>query len=140
MMNFSFIHWLLMFFLGLLALGCLVLAIRQFSVVYPIERHNQLRRSLKIAGVISIMSLIVILMIGVFIWAETGVFESMILAYPALCLVPFVFAVTAVGTYVQFFWYARLSKYRDDLIQKQIERLEPNDQNLPNKKRNKPSE
>jgi hypothetical protein len=131
MINFAFIHWLLMFFLGLLALGCLVLAIRQFTVVYPIERSNQLRRSLIIAGLISIMSLIVILIIGVFIWAETGVFESMILAFPALCLVPFVFAITALGTYVQFFWYARLSKYRDDLIQRQIERLESHDQEPP---------
>lgn len=131
MMNFAFIHWLLMFSLGLLALGCLVLAIRQYTVVYPIERNNQLRRSLKIAGLITIMTLIVILIIGVFIWAETGVFESMILAYPALCLVPFVFAITALGTYVQFFWYARLSKYRDDLIQRQIERLESNDQEPP---------
>jgi Na+/H+ antiporter NhaC len=122
-----------MFFLGLLALGCLVLAIRQFTVVYPIERSNQLRRSLKIAGLISIMSFIVILIIGVFIWAETGVFESMILAYPALCLVPFVFAITTLGTYVQFFWYARLSKYRDDLIQGQIERLESHDQEPPSK-------
>lgn len=133
MINFAFIHWLLMCFLGLLALGCLVLAIRQFTVVYPIERSNQLRRSLKIAGLISIMSLIVILIIGVFIWAETGVFESMILAYPALCLVPFVFAITALGTYAQFFWYARLSKYRDDLIQRQIERLESHDQEPPSK-------
>jgi len=79
------------------------------------------------------MSFIVILIIGVFIWAETGVFESMILAYPALCLVPFVFAITALGTYVQFFWYARLSKYRDDLIQRQIERLESHDQEPPSK-------
>ena len=91
MMNFALIHWLLMFFLGLPALGCLVLAIRLFTVVYPIERNNQLRRSLIIAGLISIMSFIVILIVGVFIWAETGVFESMILAYPALCLVPFIF-------------------------------------------------
>ncbi len=133
MMNFAFIHWLLMLFLGLLALGCLVLAIRQFTVVYPIKRSNQIRWSLKIAGLISIMSFIVILIIGVFIWAETGVFESMILAYPALCLVPFVFAITALGTYVQFFWYARLSKYRDDLIQGQIERLESHDQEPPSK-------
>ena len=132
-MNFTFIHWILMVFLGLLALGCLVLAIRQFTVVYPIDKSNQLRRSLKIAGSISIMSFIVILIIGVFIWAETGVFESMILAYPALCLVPFVFAITALGTYVQFFWYARLSKYRDDLIQNQIERLESHEQENPSK-------
>lgn len=133
MMNFAFIHWLLIFFLGLLALGCLVLAIRQFNVVYPIERNNQLRRSLRIASLITIMSLIVILIIGVFIWAETGVFESMILAIPALCLVPFVFAIAALGTYVQFFWYGRLSKCKDDLIQRQIERLESNDQEPPSK-------
>jgi len=132
-MNFAFVHWLLILFLGILTLGCLVLAIRQFTVVYPIERSNQLRRSLKIAGLISIMSFIVILIIGVFIWAETGVFESMILAYPALCLVPFVFAISALGIYVQFFWYERLSKYRDDLIQRQIERFESHDQEPPSK-------
>lgn len=132
-MNFAFIHWLLIFFLGLLALGCLVLAIRQFTVVYPIERSNQLQRSLKIAGLISTMSFIAILIVGVFVWAETGIFESMILTYPALCLVPFVFAISALGTYVQFFWYERLSKYRDNLIQRQIERFESHGQEPPTK-------
>lgn len=130
-MNFTFIHWLLMFFLGLLALGCLILAIRQFTVVYPIDRRNQLRRSLKIAGLAAIFSFIVVLIVGVFIWAETGVFESVILVYPAFCLIPFIFAISAVGTYVQFFWYARLSKYRDDLIQRQIERLESQERKPP---------
>ncbi|MEN4013945.1 MAG: hypothetical protein ROW48_18090 [Bellilinea sp.] len=139
MMNFALIQWLLIFFLGLLALGCLVLAIKQFTVVYPIERSNQLRRSLRIAGLISIMSFIVILIVGVFIWAETGVLESMTLAYPALCLVPFVFVISALGTYVQFFWYARLSKYRDELIQRQIERFTSHQQEAhPNDKRGKP--
>ena len=76
MMNLTFIHWLMLFFLGLLAIGCIVLAIRQFTVVYPVESSNQLRRSLKIAGLISTMSFLVMLIVGVFIWAETGVFES----------------------------------------------------------------
>ena len=134
MMNFTFIHWLLVFFLGLLALGCLVLAVRQFTVVYPIDRRNQLRRSLKIAGLISIMSLIVILITGVFIWGETGIFEGIFLAFiPALCLVPFVFVISAIGTYVQFFWYARITEFKDDLIQKQVERIESQDQDPPSK-------
>ena len=133
-MNFTFIHWLLVFFLGLLALGCLVLAVRQFTVVYPIDRSNQLRRSLKIAGLISIMSLIVIFITGVFIWGETGIFESIFLVFiPALCLVPFVFVISAIGTYVQFFWYARITEFKDDLIQKQVERIESQDQDPPSK-------
>lgn len=123
-MNFAFMHWLLIIILGLVALGCLVLAIRQFTVMYPIEKNDQLRRSLVIAGLISIMFLIVLVILGVFIWAETGVFESMVLVYPALCVVPFLFVISALGTYVQFFWYARLYKYRSDLIQRQIDRLE----------------
>lgn len=133
MMQFTFLHLLLIILLGLLALGCLIIAIRQFTVVYPIERSNQLRRSLKIAGLISIMSLIMILILGVFIWAETGVFASMILAYPALCLVPFVFAISALGTYVQFFWYAKLHKYKEDITKRQIERFDSHNHNSPNK-------
>ena len=133
-MSFTFIHWFLVFFLGLLAFGCLVLAVRQFTVVYPIDRSNQLRRSLKIAGLISIMSLIVIFITGVFIWGETGIFESIFLVFiPALCLVPFVFVISAIGTYVQFFWYARITEFKDDLIQKQVERLESQDQDPPSK-------
>ncbi len=133
MMKLTFVHWLLLLFLGALALGCLVLAIRQFTVVYPIDRRNQLRRSLKIAGLLAILNFIVVLIAGVFIWAETGVFKSIILAFPGLCLVPFLFVISAVGTYVQFFWYERLSKYRDDLIQKQVERFESHEQGPPSK-------
>jgi hypothetical protein len=134
MMNFTFIHWLLVFFLGLLALGCLVLAVRQFTVVYPIDRSNQLRRSLKIAIWAVLFSLIMILVVGVFVWVETGIFEGVFLVFiPALCLVPFVFVISAIGTYVQFFWYARITEFKDDLIQKQIERLESQDQDPPSK-------
>ena len=134
MMNFTFIHWLLVFFLGLLALGCLVLAVRQFTVVYPIDRSNQLRRSLKIAIWAVLFSLIMILVVGVFVWAETGIFEGVFLVFiPALCLVPFVFVISAIGTYVQFFWYARITEFKDDLIQKQIERIESQDQDPPSK-------
>lgn len=134
MMNFTFIHWLLVFFLGLLALGCLVLAVRQFTVVYPIDRSNQLRRSLKIAIWAVLFSLIMILVVGVFVWAETGIFEGVFLVFiPALCLVPFVFVISAIGTYVQFFWYARITEFKDDLIQKQVERIESQDQDPPSK-------
>lgn len=132
-MKFTFVHWLLILLLGILALGCLVSAIRLFNVKYPIERKEQFRRSLRIGGLAAIFSFIVVLIIGVYIWAETGVLKSMILAFPGLCLVPFIFAISALGTYVQFFWYARLSKYRDDLIQRQIERLESHDQKPPSR-------
>lgn len=133
MMELTSVHWLLLLLLGALALGCLVLAIRQFTVVYPIDRRNQLRRSLIISGLLAILNFIMVLIAGVFIWAETGVFKSIILAFPGLCLVPFLVVFSVVGTYVQFFWYERLSKYRDGLIQRQIEQFESHGQEPPSK-------
>ncbi len=133
MTRFTAVHWLLIFLLGILAVGCLVLAMRLFKVDYPIERKDQLQRSLKIGGVSVVCSFIVILIAGVFIWAETGVIQGMVLAFPALCMIPFVFAISALGTYVQFFWYEKLSNYQERIIKRQIERFESHDQNFPSK-------
>jgi hypothetical protein len=133
MIGFTFVHWLLFLFLGILALGSLVLAIRLFKVEYPIERRDQFRRSLKIGGLAAFFSFIVVLIIGTIVWAETGVMKSMVLASPILCLIPFVFAISAIGTYVQFFWYEKLNKYREGILQRQIERFESHNQNPPAK-------
>jgi hypothetical protein len=118
------IHWFLILLLSVLAIGCLVLVIRLFNVELPIDRRNQLERSLKIGGLTVLFSIIGFLIIGVFIWAETGVSKSIVIALPMLCLVPFVFALSVLGTYIQFFWYTKLSKFKDDTIRKQVEKLE----------------
>ncbi len=131
MNGFTTVHWILISFLGILALGCLVLAMRLFTVEYPIERGDQLHRSLKIGGVSAIFSFIVVLIAGVFIWAKTGVLKGMVLALPALCLIPFIFAISTLGTYVQFFWYKKLFNYRESIIQRQIDRIESHDQEPP---------
>jgi hypothetical protein len=128
MMEFTIVHWLLLILLGILALSCLILAIRLFNVEYPIEKRDQYRRSLKIGGLAAICFFIVVLIVGIFIWAETGVMKSIVLAFPILCMVPPIIAISVLGAYIQFFWYERLSEYRDDLIKKQIERFESNNQ------------
>jgi ABC-type spermidine/putrescine transport system permease subunit I len=126
-MKFTFIHWLLIFSSGILALVCLFIAIKLFNVEYPITKRNQFIRSLKIGCLVAIFSLIVVFVIGIFIWAETGVFRSLVLALPILCFIPLIVIISVVGTYIQFFWYGRLSKYKDDLAKKQIEIYESHD-------------
>jgi hypothetical protein len=128
MIEFTLIQWLLLILLGLLGLGCLILAIRLFIVNYPITKKDQFRRSLKIGGLSTIIYCIVVLIMGIFIWAETGVFKSIVLALPVLCLLPLIVIITVLGTYIQFYWYGRLSKYKDELIRKQIEKYELHDQ------------
>jgi hypothetical protein len=127
--EFTVIHGLLIGLLGLLALGCLILAIRQFRVIYPIKRNDQIIRSVKIAGFSTLFSIIMILITGVLIWAKTGIFQSIVLAIPMLFIVPFVSVISAIGSFVQFSWYAKVVKYRDNLIQQQIDhgKLEPPD-------------
>jgi len=98
-----------------------------FNIKYPITKRDQFIRSLKIGGLLAIFSLIVVFVIGIFIWAETGVFKSIVLALPILCIIPLIVVIGIVGTYVQFFWYGRLSKYKDDLTKKQIEIYESHD-------------
>ncbi len=119
-MKFTFIHWILIFCSGILALVCLLIAMKLFNIKYPITKRDQFIRSLKIGGLLAIFSLIVVFVIGIFIWAETGVFKSIVLALPILCVIPLIVVIGIVGTYVQFHWYGRLSKYKDDLTKKQI--------------------
>ena len=126
-MKFTFIHWILIFCSGILALVCLFIAMKLFNIKYPITKRDQFIRSLKIGGLLAIFSLIVVFVIGIFIWAETGVFKSIVLALPILCIIPLIVVIGIVGTYVQFFWYGRLSKYKDDLTKKQIEIYESHD-------------
>ena len=127
-MKFTFIHWILIFCSGILALVCLFIAMKLFNIKYPITKRDQFIRSLKIGGLLAIFSLIVVFVIGIFIWAETGVFKSIVLALPILCIIPLIVVIGIVGTYVQFFWYGRLSKYKDELSKKQIEIYESHDQ------------
>lgn len=126
-MKFTFIHGILIFGSGILALVCLFIAIKLFNIKYTITKREQFIRSLKIGGLLAIFSLIVGFVIGIFIWAETGVFKSIILALPILCFIPLIVVIGIAGTYVQFFWYGRLSKYKDDLTKKQIEIYESHD-------------
>ena len=120
-MKFTFIHWILIFCSGILALVCLLIAMKLFNIKYPITKRDQFIRSLKIGGLLAIFSLIVVFVIGIFIWAETGVFKSIVLALPILCVIPLIVVIGIVGTYIQFFWYGRLSKYKDDLTKRQID-------------------
>jgi hypothetical protein len=126
-MKFTFIHWLLFFCSGVLVLVCLYFAMKLFNIEYPISKKDQFIRSLKIGGLLAIFTLSVVFVIGIFIWAETGVFKSIVLAFPMLCFVPLIVIMGIVGTYIRFFWYGRLSKYKDDLIKKQIEIYESHD-------------
>lgn len=134
MIEFTILHWLLISFLGILALGCLIAAIKQFvTVKYPLQRSDQTRRALIVAGLSSISFFFIVLLSGVIVWADTGHFRSVVLVFPILCMAPFIFAISGLGTYVQFFWYERLSKYKEDLIKKQIERFESHNQEPPSK-------
>jgi nitrogen fixation-related uncharacterized protein len=126
-MKFTFIQWILIFGSGILALVCLFIAMKLFNIKYPITRQDQFNRSLKIGGLLAIFSLTIVFVIGIFIWAETGVFKSIVLALPILCVIPLIVVIGIVGTYVQFFWYGKLSKYKDDLTKKQIELYESHD-------------
>jgi hypothetical protein len=126
-MKFTFIHWLLFFCSGVFVLVCLYFAMKLFNIEYPISKKDQFIRSLKIGGLLAIFTLSVVFVIGIFIWAETGVFKSIALAFPMLCFVPLIVIMGIVGTYIRFFWYGRLSKYKDDLIKKQIEIYESHD-------------
>ena len=122
--QFSFIHWFLILFFGIAGLTCLIFAVRQFiSVEYPLQRSDQTRRSLIVAGWSSVTFFFIVGLAGVLVWAETGIFRSMVLVFPILCLVPFVFAISAFGTYVQFIWYSKLYKYRDETIKKYSDRF-----------------
>lgn len=134
MMKYTFVHWLPILCLGVLALGCLILAIRQFvTVKYPLLRGEQTKRSLIVAGWLSVSFFFIVALSGIFVWADTDNFRSVVLVSPILCMAPFVFGISALGTYVQYFWYARLSKNRDDLIQRQVDRFESHDQKPPSK-------
>jgi hypothetical protein len=124
--QFSFIHWFLILIFGIAGLIFLVFAIRQFvSVKLPLQRNDQTRRSLIIAGWTSVSWFFIAAIAGVFLWAETGILKSMVLFFPIfLCLAPFLFATVAFGTFIQFIWYAKLYKYRDDTIKKIVERYD----------------
>ena len=71
-MKFTFIHWILIFGSGILALACLFIAMKLFNIKYPITKRDQFNRSLKIGGLLAIFSLIVVFVIGIFIWAVPG--------------------------------------------------------------------
>lgn len=123
--RFSFIHWALILIFGIAGLIFLVFAIRQFiSVKFPLQRSDQTRRSLIVAGWSSVSFFFLVALIGVLVWADTGIIKSMVLVFPIICLAPFVFVISASGTYIQFIWYAKLYKYREDTMKKQNERFD----------------
>jgi cytochrome bd-type quinol oxidase subunit 2 len=126
-MKLTLLQWSSLIFFGLLGLVCLLLAIKLFIVEYPITKEDQFRRSLKIGGLSGILYCIVVIITGIIIWSETGVFKSMVLALPILCLLPLIVILIVGGSYVQFWWYARLSKYKDEIIRKQVEKYQTQD-------------
>jgi hypothetical protein len=113
------IHWLLITLCVILASVCLILAIKQFTVKFPISRRSQIIRSLWIGGLTVLMAILVLIITGVLIWARTGIIKSMVLVFPMLSIVPFVFLLTVIGTYIQFSWYEKLSRLKEDLIKRQ---------------------
>ena len=127
-MKFTFFHWIILFCLVILASVCILKAIRLFSVEYPITKREQFIRSVKTGGFLAAFMIIVVFIVGILIWAETGVFKSIVLSFPMLCIIPLIVIMGIVGTYIQFFWYGRLSKYKDDLISRQVEKYESDDQ------------
>lgn len=130
----SFNHWFLIFILGLAILTCLLFGIRQFfSKKVPVDANDRIRRSLIVAGWSSLSFFFVVAIIGVLIWADTGIFKSMFLALPILCLAPFLFLLVAFGAYIKDIWYTKLDKYTEGMVNRQIERLESHDQEPPSK-------
>lgn len=130
----SFIHWFLILILGLAFLTCLLFGIRQFfSKKVPVDANDRIRRSLIVAGWSSLSFFFVVAIIGVLIWADTGIFMSLFLASPILCLAPFFFLLVAFGAYIKDIWYTKLDKYKEDIIKRQIERFESQDEGTSSK-------
>jgi hypothetical protein len=130
----SFIHWFLILIFSLAFLTCLLLGIRQFfSKKVPIDANDRIRRSLIVAGWSSLSFFFAVTIIGVLIWADTGIFKSLFLASPILCLAPFLFLLVAFGAYIKDIWYTKLDRYTEDIVKRQIERFESHDRESPSK-------
>jgi len=119
----SFIHMFLILIIGISGLIFLILAIRQFvSINFPIQRNDQIRRSIIIAGYSSIIFFFVVAFAGILVWINTGNYRSTVLVFPILCFAPFMFIISALGTYIQFYWYEKLYMKREDMIKKQADK------------------
>jgi hypothetical protein len=130
----SFIQWFLILIFSLALLICLLFGIRQFfSKKVPVDVNDRIRRSLIVAGWSSLSFFFAVSIIGVLIWADTGIFKSLLLASPILCLAPFLFLLVAFGAYIKDIWYTKLDKYTEGIVKRQIERFESHDQEPPSK-------
>jgi hypothetical protein len=124
----SLIHWFLILIFSLAFLTCLYFGIRQFfSKKVPDDANDRIRRSLIVAGWSSLSFFFAAAIIGVLIWADTGIYKSLFLASPILCLSPFLFLLVAFGAYIKDIWYTKLDKYTEDIVKRQIERFESQD-------------
>jgi len=94
--------------------------IRQFfSKKAPVDANDRIRRSLIVAGWSSLSFFFAVAIMGVLIWVDTGIFKSLFLASPILCLAPFLFLLVAFGAYIKDILYKKLDKYTEDLVKRQ---------------------
>jgi len=113
------IQYAIIAILIIIALICLLFVARVFkSRNFPIIYPANIQQSFIIGGLTSCFGLVIILTFGVNLWIQTGMVKSILGAAPLLCIVPFLFIISSVGSFIQIFYVNRMAGFRDSLIMK----------------------
>lgn len=114
--------YILLGILGVLSIGCMVCVGRLFrSKYFPMTFPKSLYHSLLIGGLSSIFLFSLIMAFGIWLWIQSGVAKSLLGAAPLLCLVPIIFSVVFIGSYIQILYVNKLSEIQKSLINQAIE-------------------
>lgn len=118
----EFLPFLTLGILAIVALTCLFLIAKSFrSRNFPLTYPKNIYQPLMVGGLSSGFGLSLIIAFGVSLWIQTGKLKSIFGAAPLLCILPFLFIITTLGSYLQIFYINKISDIRGNLVDRAIQ-------------------
>lgn len=111
------VPYILLVILGVLSIVSLVAVGWSFrSRNFPVTFPKSLYLSLLVGGLSSIFLFSLIIAFGICLWIQSGMVKSILGVTPLMCLLPIIFSVVFLGSFIQITYVNKLSEVNESLI------------------------